>query len=77
MLSKAYFFGYLTELFKHEPYLSYVTSVAVTKTSYGWGVIFLRAIVANTCVCLGVVLGFASRDAAGKILGLWFPPARE
>ncbi|KAG8917681.1 hypothetical protein FRC01_002291 [Tulasnella sp. 417] len=70
----AYLFGYLTQVFEHEPYLSYVQSIAVTKTHYGWGVIFLKGIVANTCVCLGVILGLASRDAAGKILALWFPP---
>jgi len=70
----AYLFAYLTGIFATEPYLSYVQSVAYTKTHEGWGVIFLKGIVANTCVCLGYVLGMASRDAAGKIIALWFPP---
>lgn len=77
LLEQAYLFGYLTQLFEHEPYLSYVQSIAVSKTHYGWGVIFLKGIVANTCVCLGVLLGLASRDAAGKIIALWFPPVSE
>ncbi|KAG8968294.1 hypothetical protein FRC03_007950 [Tulasnella sp. 419] len=70
----AYLFGYLTDIFAHEPYTQYVQYLAEVKTHYGWGVLFLRAIPANVCVCLGVVLGLASRDAAGKITALWFPP---
>jgi len=61
----------------HEPYHSYVRELAVAKTHYGWGVLFLRAIPANVCVCLGVVFGLASRDAAGKIMALYFPPVSK
>jgi formate/nitrite transporter FocA (FNT family) len=39
----------------------------------GWGVLFLKAIPANAMVCMAVMLGFASRDSAGKIMALWFP----
>lgn len=73
-LLTSYFFAYKTELFVAEPYHSYLVSLTLSKiTGHGWGVLFLRAIPANTLVCVAVVLGLASRDAAGKILALYFP----
>jgi hypothetical protein len=70
----AYFFGYLTKLFDDEPFLSYVQSVAYAKTrTHSWWNLFLRAIPANTLVCMAVVLGIAAKGSAGKVLCLWFP----
>lgn len=44
----SYFLAYQTEYFAHEPYLSYVQSVATLKAgTYNFGVLFLRAIPAN------------------------------
>jgi len=70
----AYVFAYLTNIFAEEPYRSYVQSVAVSKTHEGWGVLFIKGIVANTLVCMGYIFAAASRDAGGKILAAWFPP---
>ncbi|KAG8689753.1 hypothetical protein FRC11_000800 [Ceratobasidium sp. 423] len=73
-LITAYFFGYLTDLFKSESYRSYLAAVTLSKLEdHGWGVLFLKAIPANAMVCMAVVLGLASRDSAGKIMALWFP----
>ncbi|KAF9529872.1 Formate/nitrite transporter-domain-containing protein [Crepidotus variabilis] len=73
-LTCAVLFSYETDLFIAEPYLSYVREVAYTKAKgHSWINIFLRAIPANTLVCMAVMLGFAARDSAGKILALWFP----
>jgi formate/nitrite transporter len=73
-LFAAYFFGYLTELFEAEPYLSYVREIAYSKTrAHPWHNLFLRAIPANTLVCMAVMLGFSARDGAGKILAMHFP----
>lgn len=69
----AYLFCYLTELFGHEPFLSYVVGIAEAKSSLGWGVAFLRAIPANALVCLGVFMGLSARDVTGKIIGMGFP----
>jgi formate/nitrite transporter len=73
-LTCAFLFSYKAELFSSEPYLSFVRDFAYTKAKgHTWGVIFLRAIPANTLVCMAVMLGFAARDSAGKIMALWFP----
>jgi formate/nitrite transporter len=73
-LTCAVLFSYETELFAEEPYLSFVRDLAYTKTKgHSWINIFLRAIPANTLVCMAVMLGFAARDSAGKIMALWFP----
>ncbi|TDL27115.1 hypothetical protein BD410DRAFT_763442 [Rickenella mellea] len=73
-LLTAYFFGYKTEIFAHEPYTSYLQSFTISKIEgHGWGVLFLRAIPANTLVCMAVVLALAARDTAGKIMAAYFP----
>eukprot|EP01112_Ceratiomyxa_fruticulosa_P016022 TRINITY_DN4807_c0_g1_i2.p1 TRINITY_DN4807_c0_g1~~TRINITY_DN4807_c0_g1_i2.p1 ORF type:complete len:318 (-),score=61.89 TRINITY_DN4807_c0_g1_i2:77-1030(-) len=69
----AYFFGYLTELFSADPYLTNVQSLAVSKTSFGFGVMFLRAIAANQLVNLAIVMCIASEDIVSKIVAAWFP----
>ena len=73
-LTCAVLFSYETELFAEEPYLSFVRDLAYSKTKgHSWINLFLRAIPANTLVCMAVMLGFAARDGAGKIMALWFP----
>ena len=73
-LTCAVLFSYQTELFAQEPYLSFVRDLAYSKTKeHSWVNIFLRGIPANALVCMAVMLGFAARDGAGKIMALWFP----
>ncbi|KAG8794775.1 hypothetical protein FRC17_008231 [Serendipita sp. 399] len=73
-LVMSYIFSYQTELFHAEPWRSFTQEIAISKTkAHPWWVIFLKAIPANALVCMAVMLGFASRDSAGKILALWFP----
>jgi len=72
-LLTSYLFGYLTNVFVSEPFRSFVVGIAENKVSLGWGSAFLRAIPANALVCLGIFLGMASRDVAGKIIAMWFP----
>jgi len=73
-LLAAYFLALRTELFDAEPFHSYVSSYAIPKiTGHTWGTLFLKAIPANTLVGMAVVLGAASRDAAGRIMALYFP----
>lgn len=57
-----------------------IVSIAQTKTTgysaHGWaGVMtaFVKAILCNWMVCLGVVMGMASRSTVGKIVGCWLP----
>eukprot|EP00026_Physarum_polycephalum_P010742 Phypoly_transcript_10919.p1 GENE.Phypoly_transcript_10919~~Phypoly_transcript_10919.p1 ORF type:complete len:297 (+),score=34.50 Phypoly_transcript_10919:119-1009(+) len=67
----SYFFGYLSELFAHEPYLSGIRAVAISKTSYSWWAAFLRGIACNQLVCLGVFMATASEDVISKILSCY------
>jgi len=39
----------------------------------GLALVFLKAILCNWMVCMGVVMGLTSRSTAGKILGCWLP----
>eukprot|EP00742_Colponemidia_sp_Colp-10_P002399 GILJ01002557.1.p1 GENE.GILJ01002557.1~~GILJ01002557.1.p1 ORF type:complete len:337 (-),score=43.17 GILJ01002557.1:161-1171(-) len=69
----AYLFGYLTNYFTDEPFNSYVTGIAVSKTSQNFGVVLLRAIPCNVLVCMSILFGLSARDMTGKLLGLWLP----
>eukprot|EP01114_Cavostelium_apophysatum_P022683 TRINITY_DN828_c0_g1_i1.p1 TRINITY_DN828_c0_g1~~TRINITY_DN828_c0_g1_i1.p1 ORF type:complete len:388 (-),score=41.54 TRINITY_DN828_c0_g1_i1:48-1157(-) len=69
----AYFFGYLTDLYVHEPWLSGIQKIAVTKTSMGFGVVFLRGVAANWLVNIAIFVVIAAEDISGKTIGLWYP----
>lgn len=68
-----YFFIYLTGLVDADPFHSAIIDIAQKKTSQSFGVIFLKGIGANWLVCLAVWLGLTARDAAGRLLALWWP----
>jgi formate/nitrite transporter len=46
---------------------------AVAKLSLGFGDAFLRGVLCNFLVCLGVWMAYAAKDVVGKIAGLFFP----
>jgi len=69
----AFFLSYLTGLLASEPWLSFTMAVAKGKVNQGFWVLFLKGIGCNWLVCLAIWLALASEDAAGKILGIWFP----
>lgn len=48
-------------------------AIAKGKMSLTWGAAFFRGICCNWLVCLAVWLAFASKDAVGKIFGIFFP----
>ena len=50
-----------------------ILSTAVSKCTIPFGQAFLRGILCNILVCLGVWIAFAAKDIAGKIIGLFFP----
>ena len=50
-----------------------VVSTAVAKCSMGWGDAFVKGIFCNFLVCIAVWLGMAAKDAAGKVLGIFWP----
>jgi formate/nitrite transporter len=57
-----------------------LAALAVAKTTgyaahgvAGWGTAFVKAILCNWMVCLGVVMGMTSISTAGKIAAAWLP----
>ncbi len=73
----AMIFGYLVVYLPHishyHPTIDGFLSIAEAKTSNPFYVTLLKGIGANWLVCLAVWLAAASKDVAGKILGIWFP----
>ncbi|MEB0043550.1 MULTISPECIES: formate/nitrite transporter family protein [unclassified Pseudomonas] len=68
----AYFFGHFLGL-TEGPYLAKTVAAATAKVSADFGHAFISGIGCNWLVCLAVWLSYSSKDAAGKILGTWFP----
>ena len=50
-----------------------VISTAVAKCSMPFGDALIKGIFCNFLVCIGVWLGMAAKDAAGKVLGIFWP----
>lgn len=69
----AYFFGHVVGLTHVGIYQEQVISIAQHKIeSSFWGA-FLSGIGCNWFVGLALWLSYGAKDAAGKILGIWFP----
>jgi formate/nitrite transporter len=47
--------------------------IAVNKLGLSFGDAFLRGVLCNFLVCLGVWMALAAKDVVGKIIGLFFP----
>ena len=54
-------------------YYESLIATAAAKTSLAFGEAFFRGIMCNVLVCLGVWMAFASKDAGGKVICLFFP----
>lgn len=57
-----------------------IAAIAVAKTTAyaahgaaGWATAFVKAILCNWMVCLGVVMGMTSQSTLGKIVACWLP----
>lgn len=74
-LMLTYFLVYQAGLVDREPYRSAIIAIAQTKTSLSPGVIFLRGIGANWCVCLAVWFGLTADNIAHKAVACWIPVA--
>lgn len=72
-LAFTYFLVYQCGLTASDPYHSAIIKVAEAKVSMSWGMVFLKGIGANWCVCLAVWLALSSRSFVGKMLGCWLP----
>lgn len=66
-------FVYYAGLTHSDPWHSAIVNIGVAKTSMPWGVVFVKGIGANWCVCLAVWLAMSGRTLVDKIAGCWFP----
>lgn len=69
----AYFLSADLGYFSKEPWQSYLHHYTEAKVYQGWGDVFVKGIGANWLVCLGMFMGYASKDIIGKCIGIWIP----
>lgn len=72
-LAVAYFMVYLCGLTTPEPYHGAICRLAEAKVSASPGVIFLKGIGANWCVCLAVWLALSGRRLGEKLIACQIP----
>ena len=72
-LTFTFLFVYYAGLTDAEIYRNASVAIATAKVSMPWGVVFVKGIGANWCVCLGVWMALTARTFTGKILGCWIP----
>jgi len=65
----AYFPGFFTD----DPWHSYITDLAVTKTSQGFGVMVLKGTGCNLLVCMATYLSVKHSDGISRLFGIYFP----
>lgn len=69
----AYFFGHYLGLTSSGSYLNQVLSLAEHKVAVTWLQAIISGIGCNWFVGLALWLCYGAKDAAGKLLGIWFP----
>jgi formate/nitrite transporter len=69
----AYFFGHVVGLTANGVYADQVRQLAEHKISASWYQATISGIGCNWFVGLALWLCYGAKDAAGKILGIWFP----
>ncbi|MGM0123140.1 formate transporter [Enterococcus sp. AZ194] len=69
----AYFFGHIVGLTSSGVYLEEVVKIAGAKIEANFIQSFVSGIGCNWFVCLAVWLCYGAKEAAGKIMGIWFP----
>lgn len=56
-----------------EPYHSAIIGIGKAKVAMPWGVVLVKGIGANWCVCLAVWLALSGKTLLEKMAGCWFP----
>lgn len=69
----AYWFSSDIGFFDKEPWQSYLHHLAETKVDQDFYTVFIKGVGANWLVCLGMWMGYASKDIIGKCIGIWIP----
>lgn len=68
-----YFMVYYCGLTGNGPWHDAILGIVKAKTSMSWGVVLVKGIGANWCVCLAIWLALSSKSFTGKALGCWLP----
>lgn len=69
----AYLLTYQVGLLQDVPWTTYFHQYAEGKVYQSFSTVLLKGIGANWLVCLGMFLGYASKDIIGKCIGIWIP----
>jgi formate transporter len=69
----AWLLGYQSGTISKEPWVGYVSQIAVQKTSSSFLIVFIKGIGANLLVCLAVWMATAAKDVGGKVVVIWLP----
>jgi len=69
----AFLLSYEIGLLDSDPYRSYLHSLSEVKVNQDFMRILIKGIGANWLVCLGMFMGYASKDIIGKCIGIWIP----
>ena len=56
-----------------EPWQGYLHGLAGGKVEQAFWPVFVKGIGANWLVCLGMLMGYAAKDIAGKSIAIWIP----
>lgn len=72
-LAFTYFMVYLCGLTASGPWHDAAIRIAESKVAMSWGVVFLKGIGANWCVCLAVWLALSGKTLLEKAFGCWLP----
>ena len=60
-------------MFDSAPWQSYLHNLSEAKVNQAFMPVFVKGIGANWLVCLGMFMGYAAKDIAGKAIGIWIP----
>lgn len=69
----AYFLVYIPGITSAQYYTDALTNMAIAKTSASFGVVFLKGIGANWCVCLAVWLALSGKRLLEKLIACQIP----
>lgn len=72
-LSIAWLLGYQSGTISKEPWVEYVSQIAIQKTSSSFLTTFIKGIGANLLVCLAIWMATAAKDVGGKVVVIWLP----
>ena len=69
----AFLLSYEVGLLDKEPWQAYLHHYSEAKVNQDFVKVFIKGIGANWLVCLGMFMGYAAKDIAGKCIGIWIP----